>query len=286
MNRPAVVRSTVYVALFLFFTILFMPVNYPSERLTGQVNGWMSAASNGALTIGNARIKPPLSLKLENVTLEAGQGRSLDVGEVVIGLRLLGLLSGKKGADVRLENPWLNSRLTVISSGDSWHLDIRSMEIDLSELPDDIMALPLDLDGKINLSLDLQTDDPAQGVSSGEIRITSGPIEVGGELLETLGLTPLRISRILSIATVEENVVELGENAVEGDLTASARGVIRIAPVNYMASRLDLTVQLKLAPGNRERLMPVLKMMGARPKADGTVNLRIRGTVGEPSITM
>lgn len=286
MNRQAVLHSIVYVALFIFFTSLFLLVNYPSERLTDQVNGWIQAASKGTLSVGSARIKLPLSLEVGEITLDAGQGRSVDMGGAVVGPRLLGFISGKRGADVRLENPWLTSSLTLVSSGKGWDLDVRTMEIDLSELPGDLMTFPLRLEGKIGVSLNLLSEDPSRGISSGKVRITSGPIEMSGGLLETLGFDPLRISRVLAVATVKDNVLTLGENALEGDLTATARGVVRIVSGNYMASRLDLTVELKPGPGSRERLLPVFTLMGARPRADGSVNLRIRGTVGKPSIIM
>ncbi|MCK5307305.1 MAG: type II secretion system protein GspN [Zetaproteobacteria bacterium] len=286
MNRQVVLYSIIYVALFIFFTLFFIPVNYPPERLTDQVNGWIWAASKGTLTVENARIKLPLSLEVGEITLDVGQGRSVEMGDAVVGMRFLTLLTGKRGADVRLENPWLKSSLNLVSSGEGWDLDVQSMEIELSELPDDVMPFPLRLDGKIGMSLNLLSNDPSQGISSGEVRITSGPIEIGGDLLKALGFAPLGISRVSAVATVKDNVVTLGETAIEGDLTATARGVIRITSDDYLTSRLDLTVELKPGPGNRERLVPVFTMMGVRPRADGTVNFKIRGTVGEPSITM
>ena len=286
MNRQVVLYSIIYVALFIFFTLFFIPVNYPPERLTDQVNGWIWAASKGTLTVENARIKLPLSLEVGEITLDVGQGRSVEMGDAVVGMRFLTLLTGKRGADVRLENPWLKSSLNLVSSGEGWNLDVQSMEIELSELPDDVMPFPLRLDGKIGMSLNLLSNDPSQGISSGEVRITSGPIEIDGDLLKALGFAPLGISRVSAVATVKDNVVTLGETAIEGDLTAAARGVIRIASDDYLTSRLDLTVELKPGPGNRERLVPVFTMMGVRPRADGSVNFRVRGTVGSPSVTM
>ena len=285
MNRQAVLHTVAYTVLFIFFTLLFVLVNYPSERLTDQVNGWFLAASQGTVSVGNARIKSPFSLAVEEITLDVGQ-RSVDLGRGVVGVRILGLLSGKKGADVRLENPWLNSNWTFVTSGEGWDLDVRSMEINLSEIPDDILPLPLRLDGKVDVSLNLLSDDSSQGISSGEVRVTSGPIEIGGDLLESLGFAPLGISHVSAVATIEDNVVTLRENVIKGDLMVSARGAIRIVPANYMASRLDITVELRPGKEYRERLVPLLRLMGAQPKADGSVNFKVRGTVGKPSITM
>ena len=285
MKRQAVLHSAAYALLFVFFTFLFTLVNYPSAKLTSQVNRWVLEASDGALTVGSARIKSPLSLGIGGLVLKSYLG-PLDLGSGAVRLRPLGLLLGKRGVDVRLENPWLDLNMTIVTSEDGWGLRVRSMELDLSRLPGEFMALPLDMEGKVEGAAELQSGDSAKEIGSGEARIDSGPIEVQGELLDVLGVAPLKISRIFAVATVKDNVVTLGENGIEGDLKASARGVIRISPANYNSSRLDLTVELEPGPGNRERLAPVFSLMGARPGGDGGVKIRVRGTLGRPSVTM
>ena len=285
MNRRTVLRSIIYVVVFVFSTLLFMLLYYPSERLTDQVNGLLFAASEGAVSVDNVRFSPPLSLEVGAVTLETGQG-SVDMGRAVVGVRLFSLLSGNKGADVRLENPWLNSSFTVVSSGEGWDLESRNIEVDLSTLPEDIMPFPLRLTGKVRVSLNLLSTDSSLGVSSGEVKITSEPIEMSGDLLETLGLAPFRISSVMAVATVKDNVLTLGENALEGDLAGAARGEIRISPADFMASRLNLSVELTPGPEYRERLTPLFALMGARAKADGSVSFKIRGTIGKPAVTM
>ena len=285
MNRQAILRSIVYVVLFIFFTLLFILPNYPSQRLTDQVNGFLMDASKGTVYVENVRFKPPLSLEAGEVTLKVGQS-SVDMGRAVVGMRFLSFLSGKKGANVNLENPWLNSSLTIVSSGKGWDLDVRRVELKLSELPEDIMPFPLSLKGKVGVSLNLLSADASKGVSSGAVRITSDPIEMSGDLLETLGLAPFHISSLMAVATVKDNILTLGENAMEGDLAGTARGDIRITPANFEASRLNLTVELRPGPEHRERLAPLFSLMGARPKSDGSFSFKVRGTVGEPSFTM
>jgi type II secretion system protein N len=285
MNRQAVLRSIVYVVLFLFFTLLFMLLNYPSERLTDQVNGLLLGASKGTVHVESVRFKPPLSLEMGKVLLQVDQ-RSVDMGRAVVGMRFLSFLSGKKGANVNIENPWLNSSLIIVSSGKGWDLEARWVDLDLSELPEDIMPFPLSLKGKVGVSLNLLSADASKGVSSGAVRVTSEPIAMSGDLLETLGLAPFRITSLMAVATVKDNILTLGENAVEGDLGATARGDISIAPANFIASRLNLTVELRPGPEHRERLAPLFSLMGARPKADGSFSFKVRGTVGNPAVTM
>ena len=91
MNRQVVWRTTVYFALFVIFTLFFLLINFPSERLTTRINGWMLSSSNGTVTVENARIKLPLSLVLGGITLKHGHG-SLDLGEAVVGMRFLGCI--------------------------------------------------------------------------------------------------------------------------------------------------------------------------------------------------
>jgi len=286
MNRKATLRYVIYVALFVFFTLLFITVNYPSEKLTDKVNDLIYVASNGTVTVGNVSLKPPFSMEMASITLVADQGRSVDMGVALVRPHLLRFLSGNKGANVRLKNPWLTSRLTFVSSGDGWSLDIRSIEVDLSKLPDEFMSLPLAMEGKVLISLDLLSNDPSQGISNGEASVTSGPVVISGDILKTLGFAPLKITRVSMFATVKDNVLTLGENAIDGDLEATARGVVRITPDNPMASRLDIAVELKPGPESRERLLPIFKLAGARPGADGSISFKVRGTVGRPAVTM
>lgn len=285
MNRKVFFHLTGYAVLFILFTLLFMPFNYPSERLTDQVNGWISASSGGALTVKSARIGLPLSVQVEGITLALDNG-SLSMGNASARPRLLGLVAGKRGAAVRIDNPWLSSSLKVDSSAKGWELDVRTMEIDLSRLPEEIISIPLKLDGQVGVVMKLSSDAASKGILGGEATIVSGPVEVGGALLETLGVAPLRLSSISAVATVKDNVLTLGENAVQGDLSATAKGVVRISPDDYGASRLELTVDLKPDSGTRDSLVPLFSLFGARPRPDGTVQVRIRGTVGNPSITM
>jgi type II secretion system protein N len=285
MNLKAVYRPLIYVGVFILFTLFFLVVNFPSEKLTGQINKWILPASKGALAAGNARIKLPLSLEVGEITLKLDHG-SLDLGKAVVRPHILEMLGGKKGADVSLESSWLDATFSVAAEGQSLDLEVTHAVIDLSGLPQEILPVPLDLVGEVELSMGLFSKDLTREVSTGDVRITSGPVSVGGDLLRAVGFTPLKIASISVFATVEDNVATLGENAIEGDINATARGVIRLTPANFMASRLDLALQVKPDPGSQERLEPVFSLIGARIRSDGSINLRIRGTVSKPSITM
>ena len=285
MNLKAVYRILIYVGVFVFFTLFFIVVNYPSEKLTDQVNAWIVPASNGTLAAGNARVKLPFSLELGEISLNLDYG-SLKLGKAVVRPHVLGIIGGKRAADVNLEGPWLDSSLSVVAEGQSLDLDVKHAVVDLAMLPEGIFPVPLEWVGKVELSGELFSKDLGREISSGDARITSEPITVGGDILSAVGFAPLKITSISAIATVEDNVLTLGENAVEGDVNATARGVIRLTPANYRASQLDLTLQIKPDPGSQERLKPIFTMMGAHIRADGSINLRVRGTVGKPSITM
>lgn len=285
MNLKVVYRTLIYVGVFVLFTLFFLVADFPSEKLTDQINEWILPASNGTLTAGNARIKLPLSLKVGAITLKNDQV-SLDLGKAVVRPHILGMLGGKKGADVNLQNPWLDATFNVVAEGQSLDLDVTNAVIDLSMFPQEIFPVPLELAGKVEMSMGLFSKDLTREISSGDARITSGPITVGGDLLSAVGFSPLKITSVSAIATVENNVVTLGENAIEGDINATARGMIRLTPADFRASRLDLTLQIKPDPGSQEKLKPIFSLMGARVRSDGSINLRIRGTVKKPSVTM
>jgi type II secretion system protein N len=227
-----------------------------------------------------------MSIKAGKVLVRSGTGDFMDLGTAVARPGLIGLLTGKQSADVHLVNPWLETDFTVVSSGESRTLDVRSASIDLSSLPEDMITYPVTLEGLLEASLAVGLTGTPRAVLSGDVSVGSEDIEIGGDLLQTLGVAPLSISRFLATGTIRDNVLTLGENAVEGDLGAVARGTVRIDPANYLASRLDLTVEITTDPRVRDRLVPLFSLLGARARADGSIILRVRGAVGRPSVTM
>jgi len=147
-------------------------------------------------------------------------------------------------------------------------------------------VLSLDLSGKLTISLDLVSETPSEEVYSGHVRVSSGPVVISGDLLQSLGFSPFNITSLSLVATVKDNVVTLGENGVDGDLNAVANGEIRLLPADLMASRLNLNVELVPGPDKKEKLGPIFALMGARTRSDGSINIRVRGTVANPSVTM
>jgi len=285
MKRSSIFHVISYSALFVLFTFLFFLANYPSARLADQVNSWVVPATDGSVRVDNAGIRFPLSVHLDGITMKLDQG-SISLGKAVVDPHLLGFIAGKRAADVKLENPWLELNLTFGSSSEKWNLNVRSAEIDLSRLPKEIMTFPVSLKGKVDANLKLRSEDPSDGVTSGDIRITSGPVTISGDLLKALGFDPLSLSRGSVVATVKDNVVSLKETDLEGDLTASARGQIKLNTNDIMASRLDLILDVRPSVDKKERFAQILKLLNKRPRADGSTRFRIRGTLGKPSMKM
>jgi type II secretion system protein N len=284
MNHKVALRYIIYLAVFIFFTLLFIVLNFPAERTTQLVNQTLAEISDSMVIAGKAEFTLPFSLKVEDISVQRNNN-PLNLGEAIVTPSLLALITGRKKADVRLQGPWIVSRFLLSSQGDGGVFVVRSMDIDLSRLPE-TDSLPFELSGNIEATADLQSEDWAKGIFSGEARTTSGAIVADGGLLGTFGLAPLEFSKFSAVATIEENVMTLGETFIEGDISATARGTVRITTADYKASRLDLALELKPASQYRERLLPIFGLMGVRPRTDGTVNFRIRGTIGRPSITM
>ena len=201
MNLKVVYRTLIYVGVFVLFTLFFLVVNFPSEKLTDQINEWILPASNGTLTAGNARIKLPLSLEVGAITLKNEHG-PLDLGKAVVRPHILGMLAGKKGADVNLQGPWLDASLNVVAEGQSLDLNVTHAVIDLSMLPQEILPVPLKLVGEVELSMGLSSKDLTREISSGDVRIKSGPVTAVGNLLSAVGFATLKITSVSAIARV------------------------------------------------------------------------------------
>jgi type II secretion system protein N len=283
MSRKALLPAAGYILFFLCLTLVFSVLNYPKENLTGAVNGWLSEVSDRTIRVESASLKLPLSMKLENVVLDIGENGQI-LGDAVISPGVLAFLTGKRSIKGKLEGPWGVSRFRARISGDSWSLNVGSLEMDLSEAPlvDD---LPFEFDGDVKASLELEMADPSNDLVDGRGRLSGTGMEVQGDLLEALDLSPLRFSSLAAVFTIEDNVLTVGENGLEGDIFTTARGTIRLIPGNPMNSRVDLILDVKPGSETKGGLSTLFAFIGGRPRADGGVSLRIKGTIKRPSIT-
>jgi type II secretion system protein N len=283
MNRKAYLRPAGYVLFFLCLTLVFCFLNYPGENLASTVNIWLSEASDQVLSVEDVSFKPVFSLKLGGITVDTGKDRQV-LGDAVISPVILAFLTGGKAAKGRLDGSWVSSRFKVQSKGDSWNLDVDSLKVKLETLPlpED---LPLELSGGAEASLEVKVPDLSNIRLEGQGQITGTDIQAFGPVLEALGLSPLRFSSLSVFFTIEDNVLTLNENNVTGDISASARGNVRLVPAQPGNSRLNLTLDIKPGAEARERLTPVFSLLGVRQKTDGSIVLRIRGTIDRPSVT-
>ena len=156
--------------------------------------------------------------------------------------------------------------------------------MDLSEAPL-TENLPFELDGDVKASLELEMADPSNDLVDGRGRLSGTGMEVQGDLLEALDLSPLRFSSLAAVFTIEDNVLTVGESGLEGDIFATARGTIRLIPDNPMNSRLNLILDVKPGSETKGGLSTLFTFIGGRPRTDGSVSLRIKGTIKRPSIT-
>ncbi|UCG37757.1 MAG: type II secretion system protein GspN [bacterium] len=281
MSRPNLVRAVSYLLFLLLLTAAFCVLNFPSEPLTRTVNGWLAGVSDGKLRAASTRVSFPLALTLEGMTLD-WEGSSRALGRARVSPRLLALLTGRRKAAARVSGPWGHSQMTFSLKGDQWELGVLSLRVDLGDLTPagegDVAA-----DGVVTGTLHLAAPGSGEPLS-GEGSLAGQGVTVQGGVLDSLGLSPFRIGSFNGFFTVEDNVLTLGENRVEGDLAGSARGTVRLAPGNLKASRLDLFLDLRPAPEARDKVEPLFTLLGARQSADGRVNLRVRGTLARPTI--
>ncbi len=280
--RPGL-RLTAYMLLFLVLTAFFTLAGYPTERLTDLANAQLAGITGNTLVVRQAAFSLPLSIRFGEVFFQ-GREDSLPLGQMRVTPAFSRILKGQWGIRGTLEGPWLESRVSLWPQEADWSVLVRDLTLRLSLLPD-ALSPPFELDGDLTGSLGLSTKDPGKGPWSGEGRFAAGPVRVSGGLLEPFGLSPVDLTELSLVFTVRDNLLEVKENSLEGDLSANVRGTVLLVPARLEASRLDLTLELRPGPENREKLRPIFTLLGARPGPDGSVTLRVRGTVARPSMT-
>ncbi|MDT8395749.1 MAG: type II secretion system protein GspN [bacterium] len=283
MKRQGVYRYLIYIAIFSVFTSLFFLYGFPAERLTSIVNGRLSTMTGSAASVDEASLGFPLALKLKGMET-AWSGESVLLGDAFVSPDLVGLLTGKKGGRIRLKGPLGTARLSIRTGGPGARITVKSLVADLQGVSGALQS-PVQVDGFVEGSAAFETADLASGKWNGRGTVKADSVILTGPLLEAFGMAPFELAGLKAAFSLEENLLTLGENSIEGDLGASARGTIRLVPARPGSSRLDLVVDLRPGIGMREKISPLLTLMGARPRADGSVQLKVRGTVGRPSVT-
>jgi len=283
MNRKTFFRLAGYALFFIILTLVFCIVNYPGENLTRTVNGWLSGATGDAVSVRNVSFSPPLSLKLGGVAVDMGKDRRM-LGDVRVAPVWLPMLTGNRAASGKLVGPWASSRFVVRSRGEGWGVKVDPLKVSLEALPLPEDA-PLKLRGTAAAVLELDFEDPENIQLQGQGHITGTDIEVFGGILEPLGLSPLRFPSLSLFFTVQDNLVTINENSLTGDISATARGTVRLVPSQPGNSRLDLVLDVKPGAEAKKFLSPFYSIWGLKERANGSVILRIRGTVDRPSIT-
>jgi type II secretion system protein N len=283
MNRQDAFRYLLYFALFSLFSTFFFIATFPGVRMTAMVNGQLRSLSNGSVAVTKTSLSFPWSVHLKGVTTSIS-GETLDLGDATVSPDLAALFTGRKGVKVKFAGIAGMGKISIRTSKAGGKVVASPLKIDLSGLSR-LIQLPVQLEGLVAGEVTVETGDISGSVWSGEGTLSAGSIIMSGPLLEAFGMAPFNLSGLKLFFTLDENLVKLGENEVQGDIGAKIRGTMKLDPRRPEKSRLDLVVELHPTAANREKLSPVLTIMGARPNADGSVQLKVKGTVGRPSVT-
>ena len=278
------IRFALYAAFFLLLTAVFVVFNFPMEKVTDRVNQELSAVSGGTAQVKSARFSLPLSIRLSDLTVVVN-GSSLEIGDAFVTPHLRSLLGSSRGADVMFVGPWGKFPVSFSAQGDGWELSGVSDELEVSQFPG-TDSLPVDINGRLSISTDLNYSPEGRGSLSGKINLGLNSAVISGRTMEMFGVKPVNLNRIQAFLNIEKNLLTFGETKMEGDVMGDGRGTIRIVPADPGSSRLDLTLNLRPSLDARERLAPLFTLLGGRKKPDGSVNVRIRGTVNQPQVSM
>ena len=283
MNRQDAIRYLLYFVIFSLFTTIFFIATFPGEWLKGMINGQVSSLSNGTVAVTETSLSFPWSVRLKGITASIS-GEILDLGDATVSPDLAAIFTGRKGVKVSFVGTAGTGKVSFRSSQAGGKVIAAPLNVDLTGVSS-FLQLPVQLEGQVKGELVLETGDLNGNVWSGEGTASADSITMNGPLLEAFGMAPFNLSGFKLFFTVEDNLVKLGENEVQGDISAKVRGTVKLDPRRPENSRLDLVVVLRPGADTREKLSPLLTLMGARPRADGSVQLKVKGTVGRPSVT-
>jgi type II secretion system protein N len=283
------VRNIGLGALFLFFLILFTVTKLPQTKLTALLQGYVQLALDpyGIYMSDHGRdlsIWKGFEYRLIQPSLELADQTRIDLDEVVVKPKLLGLLTGQTGAHAVITQGNAIIDLDGSGRGDKINSTIELTEVDIGKFGllsfagglkgaglisgkihiEGTLSDPPSLNGSINLKLKrLKLDEqnmmgfqlPAMTISDGTVDIT---IERGKLLMKNV-----------QIGKATDDL----QMGITGDITLN----------RFMnASALNLKAVLGISEKVKQSISLIDSLLGPARQADGRYAYKVTGTMGAP----
>lgn len=259
---------------FLVGIYLFFPTTALRDRLTAEV----AAHSKAQLQISGLALHFPLGLTARDVVVtSADLPRPLDIDRLQLTPRWFSLFGSDPGVDLEATLLGGNLRAAYHRSGN------------FSAAGDHLsLSMPL---GNLK-SLGVSSTVREANISSA-VPLRAGTASQAQVVLENLQLDGLKAvggaKDVLRLGTVTLKASGQGNNfkveelsATGGDLTLSGSGSLLLTGSPY-TTRLNLTATLRPAANFDPALRDLLAMF-AKPAADGSLHLRLTGSLAAPNL--
>ncbi|UCF31766.1 MAG: type II secretion system protein GspN [bacterium] len=279
-----VLRPVLYSLLLILFTVVFTALNFPQDRVSAYVDEWIKSRAGDRITAETARVGLPLSLHVSKIQLDS-EGRKIPLGDLVIKPGIVSLFRSEKSLSALLKGSWGSLPFSLEMGRENWVLDLKGNDIDLSRLPA-VETMPVNLEGvlAIQAHLDGSSQDQAEWAGNGSIHLTD--VRLSGNLLDMVGVGILNLSDVRLPWSARENLVTLKETDVAGDIMGKAAGTILVNPGSVENSRLSLTLDLRPSLEARDRIGPLLSLLGSNSGPENGVSVKVRGTLGQPKLSL
>ncbi len=283
MKRFSRFRPVAYVLLFLVFAGIFFIITFPGESITRTINAGLKNAYGDLASIDSARFSPPTSIKVDGIRVRV-DGDDLEIGRARISPSILSMLSSMKRWKIDLAGAWGKIPLKIGMGDGRWEMSAKGADIDVSKLLLD--DLPVEMAGRIILNSELVIVGKESMNISGKGNMALDKVVLSGGPMEMFGIDHLEFDKGKAFWSIRENVVTIGENGVEGDIIGNVRGTIQLDPDNLVRSRLNMILNLRPSPKAADKLSLLFSLAGGKKNPDGSVNVKIRGTLGDPKYSL
>ena len=283
MKRLSRFRPVAYVLLFLVFAGIFFIITFPGESITRAVNAGLKSASGDLASIDSSRFSPPKSIEVDGIRVRVG-GDNLVVGRASISPSILSMLSGMKRWKIKLSGAWGNIPLKIGIGDGRWEMSSADADIDISKLPVD--ELPVEMAGRILFNSELAIVGKESMNISGKGNMGFDKVVLTGGPMKMFGIDHLQFVRGKAFWSIKENVITIGENGVEGDIIGIIRGTIKLDPGNLARSRLNMLLNIRPSLEAADKLGLLFSLAGKKRSSDGSVIVKIQGTLDNPKYSL
>ena len=285
-------RTLGWVALSLFFLMIFTVFKLPEQRLKNFIQGNISSALGNygisyTATQSSLSYLFGISYKLKDITLNpAPPDPSFHIEALQVSPSLLTMLTGKLGGKVYLENDGGDLTLSLAMRRNEGSTSFRLKSLNLGKLGVLLMAAGIKGSLVTNGEGSLSGNFNSPATWSGAINLTLSKINFENQTIQGFNIPAISVSEGTINLEIDKGkaiikTLKLGKSGGSDDIVANVTGDITLAKT-WEASTMNLKAKFTLSEKILKSFVLLDALLGQGKQPDGSYAFNITGPLNAP----